>query len=154
MSTLTHTRTPLLFATLIGGSLLFGPSFAQQTEDHAAHHPADAAATEAAPAAPAAARVTAMRERMERMRQMRDPAERMRLMEEQMADIEGMMQAMPADCPMMSGDRPMGPGMMKGGMMGGAMPGMMGGQGRGPEAMHQRMEAMEKRMDAFEKRAQ
>lgn len=143
MNTVTHSRTPLILAVLFGGGLFAGAALAQQDGDHAAHHPAETGASDATPDAAPAARIGVMQERMQRMRQMRDPAERMRLMEAQMADMESMMKTMPADCPMMSDGRSMGPGMMKGGMMGGA-----------PEAMQQRMEAMEKRIEAIEQRIQ
>ncbi len=148
MNTVTHSRTPLILAVLFGGGLFAGAALAQQDGDHAAHHPAETGASDATPDAAPAARIGVMQERMQRMRQMRDPAERMRLMEAQMADMESMMKTMPADCPMMSDGRSMGPGMMKGGMMKG---GMMGGA---PEAMQQRMEAMEKRIEAIEQRIQ
>jgi hypothetical protein len=157
--------------TLMAAALAFSASaFAQTPADTGQAAPEQAAgATQVTPADAITPpmRMHAMRERMRTMREVRDPEERMRMMEEQMADLDTTMKGM-ADCPMMSGDMPMG--RMGMGPMGGE--GMMhqrGGMGtmqRRGEAMHDRGMMMQhhpgmmqqhgemlgKRLDSMEKR--
>lgn len=144
------------------------------TEEHDAHHPAQEQAEAVSPdvsgaTMPMPMRMQAMQERMKMMREARDPQDRMRMMEEQMADIDTAMKGM-ADCPMMSGDMPMGrmgmggEGMMRqqggmgmmqrrgeamhdGGMMMRHHPGMMQQHG---EMMGKRLDSMEKRLDLMQ----
>lgn len=137
-------------------------------EEHDAHHPDQEQAEAVSPDVAGATmpmRMQAMQERMKMMRETRDPQERMRMMEEQMADLDSAMKGM-ADCPMMSGDMPMGR-MGMGPMGGGGMMQRQGGMGMGGMGMMQRRgEAMHdggmmmqhhpgmmgKRLDSMEKR--
>lgn len=145
MKTPSSLRRPAL--VLLAVLFAAGVHAAGDTEiDHAAHHPeAQSEGTEA----PADA-MQAMRERMRAIRETTDPEARMRLMEEQMAAMEGM-RAGGMECPMMGGGMMGGP-MMQGGMMGGPMmQGGMGSPGKDDAAiLRMRLDAIEKRLDMMQ----
>ena len=150
-STRTFKSPAVLFATLLLSSVAFATS--HEVDEHESHHPEASTPTDAAQASAPEARMQALRERMREMQETRDPKARAQMMEEQMADMEAMMEQMPAMCPMMSGSGKGGMGGMGGmGMMGGMGPGMMQGQqgDAGPGMMEKRMDMMEKRMDMMQ----
>ncbi len=148
---------------LLLSALMLSAAAQPTADEHSAHHPDAPQATETPTTeAMPQSMMQSMRERMAKMREAQDPAIRMQLMEEQMAAMESMMQAMPAGCPMMGGMGGEG-GMPMAGMggMGGkggmAMPGMegmgmhgMGMMRRHAEMMHKRVEALEKRVDLMQ----
>jgi hypothetical protein len=112
--------------TLVAAMLFAVPAIAAE-DAHAGHHP-DQGEAAAAPAPDQ--RLQEMQARMQEIRDTADPEARMRLMDEQMAAMESMMEHMQGG---------MGPGMMQQGPDGGMGPGMMQhgpGGGMGPGMMH------------------
>jgi len=124
----------IALATVLLGSTI--PAFAQDSaEDHAAHHPENAATDATATEQPAPGTMPGnAQERMQAMRETDDMQARMAMMDAQLKDMQALMDTMP-----MGAGRG-GPGGMMGGrgMMGGGSGGMMGGH-HGMMTMHMRM---------------
>lgn len=124
----------LVLASLALAGCATGPN----AEDHAAHHPPEAAAATVPTPAQMDRQMKAMQEMHDRMRAARTPEERAALMDEHMKLMQDGMAMMGR---MRGGRGGMGMGMMGGGGMGMGM-----GMGMGPEMMGRRMDMMEMMM--------
>jgi hypothetical protein len=123
-----------LILSLLGSALLLvGCATELREQDHAAHHPAGAAAAD--PGTPTAGQMDSMMKSMQemhdRMKAAKTPEERARLMQEHMKLMQDGMGMM---------------SRMRGGSSPGGGMGMGGGMSMGPAMMGKRMEMMEMMM--------